>query len=328
MSDEQSQGISRRAFLARVGKAGAAAAAVCAGGYLLWTDRVETGDREAIRSLGDFSVGDDGPKMAILRGADRRKTVSAALDALGGIDRFIRPGDRVVLKVNAAFASPPGLCATAHPDLVGEVARLCIAAGAASVVVTDNPINDPSSCFELSGIGPAARKAGAKVLLPTESAFRPMTLPGGRLIENWPVLAGPLAGADKLIGLGPVKHHERARASMSIKNWYGLLGGRRNTFHQDINGIIGELGRMARPTLVVLDGTQSMMTNGPTGGSLEDLKATRTMVVSTDHVAADAFGATLLEISAADLPYLRAAEQAGVGTTDWESLDPIRADVS
>ena len=84
----------------------------------------------------------------------------------------------------------------------------------------------------------------------------------------------------KLIGIAPVKHHHRSGASMSMKNWYGLLGGRRNIFHQDIHTIIAELAAMVKPTLVVLDGTTTMMANGPTGGSLADLKQTHTMIVA------------------------------------------------
>ena len=114
---------------------------------------------------------------------------------------------------------------------------------------------------------------------------------------------------------------------MTMKNWYGLLGGRRNVFHQDIHTIIFELAQMVRPTLVILDGTNAMMSNGPTGGSLEDLKATHTMIVSTDQVAADAFGATLLGKTAADLPYITKAAAAGLGTADFESLKPRRDDV-
>jgi len=111
---------------------------------------------------------------------------------------------------------------------------------------------------------------------------------------------------------------------MTMKNWYGLLGGRRNQFHQDIDGIIVELAAMVRPTFVVLDGTDSMMANGPTGGSLADLKATSTLIVSTDPVAADAFGATLLERSFRDIPYLVGAAKQGLGTVDYESLHPVR----
>ena len=81
---------------------------------------------------------------------------------------------------------------------------------------------------------------------------------------------------------------------------------------------------MIKPTLVVLDGTTTMVKNGPTGGSLDDLKQTNTMIVSTDQVAADAFGATLLGKSAAELPYIGKAAEAGAGRADFESLKPIR----
>jgi len=113
-----------------------------------------------------------------------------------------------------------------------------------------------------------------------------------------------------------------------MKNWYGLLGGRRNIFHQDINTIIAELAMMVRPTLVILDGTEVMVTNGPTGGSISDLRRANTLIASTDCVAADSYGCGLLDLKASDLPYLTKAEKAGVGTTDYESLEPIFAAVS
>lgn len=214
--------------------------------------------------------------------------------------------------------------ATTNPELLAEVGRLCFEAGASSVIVTDNPINNPESCFALSGLGGAVRSIGARLMLPRDAFFKPTTVPGGTLIKDWPVLYTPFEGVNKLIGLAPVKDHHRSGASMSMKNWYGLIGGRRNIFHQNINDFIKELSLMVKPTLVILDGTMTMMTNGPTGGSLSDLKATNTMIVSTDQVAADSFGATLLGKTALDLPYLQKAEAAGVGTVDYESLHPIR----
>ena len=196
-------------------------------------------------------------------------------------------------------------------------------AGAAAVRVTDNPINDPASCFALTGIGQAARGAGAELVLPEERFFKPLTLKDGRLIRNWPVLLEPVAGATKLIGIAPLKDHHRSGASMVMKNWYGLLGGRRNIFHQDIQTIIAELAFMVKPTLVVLDATTAMIANGPTGGSLADLKETRALIAGTDQVAVDAFGATLLDKTAADLPFIAKAEALGAGTADYRSLAPV-----
>jgi uncharacterized protein (DUF362 family) len=227
----------------------------------------------------------------------------------------------------AAFASPPVLSATTHPLIVSELTRLCYKSGAASVWVTDNPINDPASCFGLSGIDGAARSAGAKVLMPEDRFFEPTTLTDGHLIRNWPVLYEPFKDLTKVIGVAPVKDHHRSGASMVMKNWYGLLGGRRNIFHQDIYNIIKELAMMVKPSLVVLDGTTSMMTNGPTGGSISDLKQTNTMVVSTDQVAADAYGAGLLGKQISDLPYISKAEAEGVGTADFRSLNPVELSI-
>lgn len=328
-SSDPAANASRREFLRRSAQAGVALAATGGVGAWLW-NRHPPGDYNratAAALLPDFSVRDGGKPMSIVTGQDRVKMVRQALAALGGMERFVKRGDRVMIKVNAAFASPALLSATTSPELAAELVQLCRSAGAAAVIVTDNPINDPESCFALTGISAAVRAAGAELWIPKASSFRNGTLAEGQLIRNWPVLHEPFRGVTKLIGVAPVKHHNRAGASMTMKNWYGLLGGRRNQFHQDINGIVVELAMMVKPTFVVLDGTSSMMTNGPTGGSMADLKATNTLIVSTDQVAADSCGATLLDKSFRDLPYLVRAAERGLGTTDFASLQPVRASV-
>ena len=323
---EQQPPTNRRDFLRRLLKAVISIGAASSLSYWLY-DSTGPGiakSEKGLVTLPDFSVPDPRVKMSIVTGMDRVKTINRGLESLGGIETFVKQGDTVLLKVNAAFATPPILSATTNPQLVAEVARLCYKAGASTVVVTDNPINDPTSCFSLTGIEEAAQSTGAKVFLPRESAFQPTTVSNGVLIRNWPILWEPFQGVNKVIGIAPVKDHHRSGASMTMKNWYGLLGGRRNIFHQDIYNIIKELAIMVRPTLVVLDGTTTMMTNGPTGGSLGDLKETGVMVVSTDQVAADAFGVTLLGKKPTELPYIAMAEAAGVGTADFNSLSPVR----
>lgn len=314
--------INRREFLIRSAKAGVCALSASAIAYKVYDpegpDRSQTSLQNIV--LPDFSITDQKGRMAIVHGKDRIETIRMAFNALGGIENFIKPGDRVLLKVNAAFASPPALCATTNPQLIAEVAGLCLKAGASQVLVSDNPINDPASCFRLTGIEEAVISSGAKLILPKESLFQPITVEKGKLIRNWPLLYEPLKNINKLIGIAPLKDHHRSGASMTMKNWYGLLGGRRNIFHQDIHGIITELAMMVKPTLVILDGTTSMMSNGPTGGSLSDLKETDIMIVSTDQVAADAFGATLLQRKIQELPYIAKAQAAGAGSTDYGSL--------
>ncbi len=322
----------RRQLLVRGAKVVASIAAAGTAAYWLYDREGPKGDVNANRlvTLPDFSVPHkNGQIISIVQGRDRVKTANKAIELLGGIERFITPGDVVAIKPNVGFASPPILGATTHPDVVAAVIRLCYEKGKAKkVIVIDNSINDPASCFAISGIGKAATAAGAEVVMPKNNLFSHTTLKGGSLIRNWPVFYEPLAGANKLIGIAPVKDHHRSGASMSMKNWYGLLGGRRNIFHQDINTIIAELAMMVKPTFVILDGTVTMMTNGPTGGSVSDLKKTNTMIASCDMVAADAFGCSLLNLKPSDLPFLSLAEKALVGTADYESLKPLKADVT
>jgi uncharacterized protein (DUF362 family) len=299
-------------------------------GVSLWDPEGPTGKepgKTRIR-LPDYSVPGQAGRIAVARGGSRSQNVSAVVKALGGMALFVRPGDKVLLKVNAAFAAPPVIGATTHPDVVRQVAASCFDAGARQVMVADNPINDPASCFSLTGIEAAARQAGARVMLPRPDRFETFSLKGGRLIQDWPLFSAPLKWADKVIGLAPVKDHHRSGASLGIKNWYGLLGGRRNVFHQQIHSIIADLAMLVKPTLVILDGTWSMMANGPTGGSSDDLKETRTVIAGTDPVAVDALGATLLGKTAQELPHLKMAESAGAGTVDYRSLNPVEVNAS
>jgi uncharacterized protein (DUF362 family) len=332
MNEQGDKKLSRRQLLARASKAGISIAAAGVVSRLLFDatgPKAGTEDKEHV-TLKDFSVQlQPGQIISIVKGSDRIKTVDKAIELLGGIERFVKPGETVAIKPNVAFATPAMLCATTNPELVAEVVRLCYNKGKAKkVIVTDNPINDPASCFTLSGIGKAASETGAEVVLPKANLFKVTTLPEGRLIKNWPILFEPFSKIDRLIGIAPLKNHHRAGASMTMKNWYGLLGGRRNIFHQDINTIIAELAMMVRPTLVILDGTEVMITNGPTGGSISDLRRANTLIASTDCVAADSYGCGLLDMKVSDLPYLAKAEKAGAGTADYESLKPLRAEVT
>lgn len=330
MADERRDD-SRRDFLGRVAKGTLALAAAAGGAAWLYDPRgPQPGADETLVSLGDYAVPHaPGDALSVVQSPDRLAGLRKALDLLGGIERFVKPGERVLIKPNVAFASPPMLGATTHPEMIAALVRLCYdRGGAREVIVTDNPINDPESCFLLSGIGRAATEAGARVVLPRPQSFGLTTLADARLIRRWPLLYEPFRQVDRVIGVAPVKDHHRSGASMSMKNWYGLLGGQRNIFHQDINTIIAELARLVRPTLVVLDGTQVMMSNGPTGGSMADLARRDTVIASCDPVAADAYGASLLDMAVSDLPYLAQAAAAGTGRSDWQAWRPLMAQIS
>jgi uncharacterized protein (DUF362 family) len=261
------------------------------------------------------------PELVIVHGTDRGKMVRAGLQALGGVERFLAPGDRVVVKPNVAFDRSPALAATTHPELVEVVVRLARGEGAQWVRVLDNPINSPEGCFHRSGIAKATGAAGGEIVLPNPAYFRPLEVPGAKLLKRWPMFHRPFVGASRVIGLAPLKDHNLCSASMSMKNWYGLLGGRRNQFHQNIHHIVAELGSMMRPSLVILDAVQTLVSSGPTGGSLSDVKRNNVMLLATDQLAADSYAyEMILGRNPQTLPYLKLAEERGVGRRHWRQL--------
>lgn len=261
-------------------------------------------------------------ELGVARGVRVDAMVRSAIDSIGGIARFVSPGDVVLLKPNVAFGRAAPLGATTNPDVLDALIRVVQEGGASEVRVCDNPIESPEDCFIRTGIRKAALAAGARVYLPNASAFATLSTPGATWIEEWPFFWHPFQGVDKVIGVAPVKDHNLCRASMTTKNWYGLLGGRRNQFHQDIHGIIADLALMMRPTFVVLDATRVLFRSGPTGGSLDDVRAGETIVASTDSIATDAYGwDQLLDRSGETRPrYLELCAERGLGTPDWKSL--------
>ena len=255
--------------------------------------------------------------------------VRGAIDGIGGISRYIKSGDIVLIKPNVAFDRPAALGATTNPEVLATLIQLIREAGAKEVRVADNPIESPESCFAKSGIQKAALLAGARIYLPTPSSFEQLATPGATHIAQWPFFYRPFIGVTKVIGVAPVKDHNLCRASMTTKNWYGLLGGRRNQFHQDIHGIICDLALMLRPTFVVLDGTRVLFRSGPTGGSLDDVRFGHTVAASTDSLALDAFGwSELLERKSEALPaYFSQAAAKGLGNPRWQEAQLKRVKV-
>lgn len=326
--------LTRRECLTRGAGAVLAAGAAAVGGYLLYDPEGDAGLLKLSNSnarLNNYFAEVDfpasNPRVSIATGDERRieQMVRAAVGGLDpslGIKRFITKEDVVLIKPNVGFDRPPYLGATTHPEVLRAVIRLCKEAGARKIIITDNPIESPRACFAKSGIGQVAEAEGAIIVLPERGRFETLTFRDrepdwrkGEALGRWPILYEPLAEATKVIGVAPIKDHNLCSASMNLKNWYGLLGGRRNLFHQVIHNIVSDLALMMSPTLVIADATRVMMRNGPTGGRVTDVipggKLGRAAVIaSVDPVACDAWCYQhLLGRDPAKLAYLKLAHE-------------------
>ncbi len=327
--------ISRREALTRLGAAGlvlGSAAAITRASF----DRggIDIASAKGKPQVRDYRVPADGalPSMAIAAGADPLNVEAdrdpasltrRAIDALGGMRRFVSRGDVVVVKPNIGWDRTPLHAANTNPRVVAEVVRLAYDAGAKTVVVTDASCNEPNRCFQRSGIWKAAYDVGAEVIIPAEHRFRTMRL-RGEVLDEWLVYTA-LIEADKVINVPVAKHHNLSGYTGAMKNWYGSLGGRRNRLHQNIDVSIADLATFMQPTLTVLDATRVLMRNGPQGGNIADTKELHTVCASIDQVAADAWGATLIGKTAEEIRYLAMGEARSLGVVDFAKLAPVKA---
>ena len=257
------------------------------------------------------------PKLVVARGNDPARNVRAVLERIGGLKQFISSDDTVLIKPNAAWERIPFQGATTTPDVVAELVRAVRDAGAREVIVAECAVDNPERCIERSGILKAARDAGAKVILPADSTYVDVKIPGK--LGTWPVLV-PFAAATKIINVPIAKHHGGARVTAGMKNWIGITDKRRKLFHADLDDSIASLAALMRPTLTLVDASRILMRNGPRGGNLDDVRSANALALSTDPVAIDCWATELLEARIEDVKYLKLAAERKLGQLDYKSM--------
>jgi uncharacterized protein (DUF362 family) len=316
---------SRREALQRIGLA----SAVLSGTALVSKFAFDAGGLELTRPTGERQVrdfrtkaGGPPPTFSIAKSSqDPATLVQRAVDALGGMKRFISRGDIVAIKPNIGWDRMPVHAANTNPRVVAEVVRLAFEAGAKQVIVTDASCNEPNRCFQRSGIWRAAYSLGATVILPSAHRFRDVRMRGD-VLDLWPVYT-PLVNADKVINIPVAKHHNLSKYTGAMKNWYGLLGGRRNRLHQNIDVSVADLATFMRPTLTIVDATRVLLRNGPQGGNIDDARDMHQVIASLDQVAADAYGCTLIGEKPEHVRYLKLGHERGIGSMDWQNVPHV-----
>jgi uncharacterized protein (DUF362 family) len=186
------------------------------------------------------------------------------------------------------------------------------------VIVTDCPVRRSRAAFERSGILATATAAGAEVILPEDSRYYAVEI--SKRLGTWDVLE-PFVIADKIINIPVAKHHELTGVTAGLKNWLGITGKTRITFHSDLQHSIAELAALMRPTLTIVDASRVLLEHGPSGGNLDDVKPTRTIAAGVDPVALDAWAFTLFPNKPVP-ENLRIAEGMGLGHVNFAALSP------
>jgi uncharacterized protein (DUF362 family) len=305
--------LSRAEFLKMMGVAGAGVAAFGAGA-VFGAAPAEAGAADELGLLGATL-----PHMTVVHGASAAAITRKAIAALGGMGRFVRPGQSVVIKPNICTARAPQYATTTNPTVVATLVSLCKAAGARSVHVMDYPISaTPQAAYKWSGIGAAVARAGGRMVImsPTNWVSRP--IPKGKWLHSWTFYREAL-NADVLINVPVLKDHG-LDLTIGGKNMMGLITSRKK-LHGNLSQGIADVTSVLRPDLTVVDCVRIHVNHGPTGGTLNDVRVKNIVIASKDVVAADTYAATkVFGARLSNTPYISAMARIGLGTTKLSSI--------
>jgi uncharacterized protein (DUF362 family) len=311
--------VSRRDILRWLMLAGAGSvAAGCGGKSLSGTTNSSQPADPAVEN--QESSGDTRPHLVVSRGESPAAITEAALAALGGMERFVKKGYDVIIKPNICTDYYPfEYAATTNPEVVATLVKLAVGSGAKRVRVMDYPFGgSPASAYAQSGIADAVKDSGGEMEVMNQNKFRETDIPLGQSIQKWAIYQDALT-CDLLINVPIAKHHSLARLTLAGKNLLGLIQ-KRSLIHAKMGQRVADLASLIRPGLTVVDAVRTLMDHGPTGGDLNDVRLNNTIIASRDMVAADSYAAGLFDLTGADIAYIAAAAEMGLGVMDLSQV--------
>jgi len=259
--------------------------------------------------------------MAAVRGGEPDVMFDRAMAAMGGMGRFVKKGQKVVIKPNIGWDVPPDRAANTNPLLVKRIVEHCINAGAREVLVFDNTCDAWTKCYKTSGIEKYVKEAGGKVVPGnTEGYYHKVEVTQGKSLKDSKVHELILE-SDVFINVPVLKHHSATDLSISMKNLMGIIWDRRYWHRNDLHQCIADFTTWSKPDLNIIDAYRVMQKNGPRGVSVDDVGLYKTQIISADIVAADASATKLFGAEPEEIEYIKIADQMGVGTMDLKSLN-------
>jgi len=265
--------------------------------------------------------------LVAVRDGEPDLMLDKALEALGGIKKFVKKGQTVVIKPNIGWDVEPEKAANTNPLLIKRLVTHCITAGAKEVYVFDNTCDNWTACYKNSGIEKAAKDAGAKVAPGhSESYYQQVSVPGGKNLKDAKVHELILS-SDVFINVPVLKSHGSAKVTITMKNLMGIVWDRRFWHRNDLNQCIADFATYRKPDLNIVDAYNVMTKNGPRGVSKADVVTMKYLIASTDMVAADAAAAKIFGMEPDQVNYIQLANDMGVGQMDLSKLTISRIKV-
>lgn len=259
--------------------------------------------------------------LVAVMGGEPADMFDKAIAALGGMGKFVKKGQTVVVKPNIGWDTSPERGGNTNPLLIGRIVEHCFQAGAKDVFVFDNTCDEWTRCYKNSGIEDAVKKAGGK-LVPgnTENYYKPITIPKGKKLTEAKVHE-LILNSDVFINVPVLKHHSSAKVTIAMKNLMGIVWDRRYWHRNDLHQCIADFATWRNPDLNIVDAYRVMTRNGPRGVSEADIVIKKSLIVSTDMVAADAAAAKIFGSEPSDIQHIKIAHEMGVGNMNLDELN-------
>lgn len=255
---------------------------------------------------------------------DRERILSALRELLkpfGGMQGIVKPGQKVLLKVNLLAPARPEQAVTTHPELLRGVIRLVKEAGGIPLIGDGPGVGDTLTNMKSCGMSQVAEQEGAGILNFQETEiFEDLDNRVGKRIA----LTRHLRDCPVLITLPKLKTHVQMAYTGAIKNQFGLIPGTaKGQYHfrfqnrDHLADLMIDINRLAKPALAIMDGIVAMEGQGPSGGHPRKLGA---LLASTDLAAIDVVACHLIGLDPERNPLNIAARRADFGATRLEEI--------
>lgn len=261
--------------------------------------------------------------LVVAKGQDPYDMTLKAIEAMGGMGRFVKKNDTVVIKPNISWDRAPEYAANTNPLVVAALVELCFQAGAKRVNVFDRSCNAERRCYENSGIKKAAQEKGASVYFVDTWNTVNANFDYNSPMQGWPIFRDAVE-CDTFINVPILKRHGLTKLTLSMKNLMGVCAGDRGRIHADIGKKLVDLTDFIMPDLTVIDAYRVLVRHGPSGGNLEDVVATKQLIVATDPTLADTYACSLVDEDPLSIPYIAEARRRKFGRLDISGADILK----
>jgi len=267
-----------------------------------------------------FSTESAGNSLVVkVEGESPYAITKKAVEALGGMGKFVSKQDIVMVKPNIGWNRTVEQAACTNPEVVKAIIEMVLNAGAKKVIVMDHTCHKPEDTYKRSGIANAAKDAGAEVRHADDNRLIVHDFKGSR-VTRWPAYKDFL-DVDKFINVPILKHHGSSGLTIGMKNLYGILGGNRGKLHRNMGMSIADLGHGFKTHLTIVDAYRVLMRNGPVGGRISDVELKKTIIASANILEADVVSANMFGIDPMKIGFVQAAVEKNMGQTDFNKIN-------